>query len=453
MTLFDGMNLRDIRSTTTFRLAFLLSLLFTLGTVGLCRFAYVQVAGELINRSEQTVRREAARFLTIPTQNLPDQIRMEVDRNANGLDYFALLSPNGRRILGNITRPAGLEINQSKDVDARDGHGPMRILAVQATDGSIILIARDISERRYILGLLSRAMLVSSLMIAPIVLLIGAVLSLRALSWVGDLRRVSQQIEAGYLAVRMPLSFRHDELDIFAATVNGMIEALGRVVAQIKSVTDAIAHDLRTPLTHVKTNLDEVLTFDDVPDRARDMVEDTVAEMNLVLDRFSALLRIAELEASERRSGFGPVRLDILVGNLCELYRPLAEDCGILLLQQTKEAILVHADRSLLFEALSNLLDNAIKFAHHTVVVSAERVADTAMVRVRDDGPGVPADERHAVLQRFYRRVSDKDKPGTGLGLSVVVAILHLHHFQFELGDANPGLVVTVIMPAQAQAQ
>ena len=436
-----------MRSTTTFRLAFLLGILFLCGTVGLFGFAYVLAANELVDRSEQIVRREAARLLVVPTNNLRQQIGSEVERNAHGLDYFALLTPNGRRIVGNISQPEGLQINRSKDVDSRDGHGPMRMLAVKASDGSVILIARDISERRYILDLLLRIVLISSMAIIPSVLLIGAALSLRTLRWVGDLRLTSHRIASGHLAVRMPISRRHDELDIFATTVNSMIEELGRVVAQVKSVTDAVAHDLRTPLSHVKTHLDDARTMPDMPDSLRGVMDELIVELDAVLDRFSALLRIAELEASERRSGFGLVRLDVLIDSLCELYVPLAEDMGIELSQQVEENTCVDADKGLLFEAFSNLLDNAIKFAGRKVVVSVRRTAGAALFSVRDDGPGVPVEERHAVLRRFYRRTGDRDKPGTGLGLSVVTAILHLHRFRLELGEANPGLIATITMP------
>jgi len=126
---------------------------------------------------------------------------------------------------------------------------------------------------------------------------------------------------------------------------------------------------------------------------------------------------------------------------------PLAEDMGIELSQQVEENTCVDADKGLLFEAFSNLLDNAIKFAGRKVVVSVRRTAGAALFSVRDDGPGVPVEERHAVLRRFYRRTGDRDKPGTGLGLSVVTAILHLHRFRLELGEANPGLIATITMP------
>lgn len=404
-------------------------------------------AKELRDRSEQIIRREAARLLTAPIESLRQQIDAEVKRNARGLDYFALLTPGGKRIIGNISRPEGLQINHSKDIDPRDGHGPMRMLAVRSSDGRIILIARDISERRYILDLLFRIVLVSCFSITPCVLLIGTSLSLRTLRWVGDLRLTSQQIVSGDLSVRMPISHRYDDFDIFATTVNGMIEELGRVVAQVKSVTDAVAHDLRTPLSHVKTALDDARTLPEMPNNLRIVMDGLIGELDIVLDRFSALLRIAELEASERRSGFGTVNLDILVDNLCELYVPLAEDMDVELSQQVEGGIRVSADKNLLFEALSNLVDNAIKFAERKVVVSVRCIAGAALVSVRDDGPGVPAEERQAVLRRFYRRAVDRDRPGTGLGLSVVAAILHVHRFGLELGDAQPGLIATITMP------
>jgi signal transduction histidine kinase len=156
-------------------------------------------------------------------------------------------------------------------------------------------------------------------------------------------------------------------------------------------------------------------------------------------------LRISEIEAREQRSGFQIILLAPLIQDVFYLYQPLAEDAGIHLGVSNMEDLKVHADRSLLFETLSNLVDNAIKFARTKASISSWKEGDATIIKVQDDGPGIPEEERDAVLRRFYRRPDNASRQGSGLGLSVVSAILHLHRFKLELADARPGLAAKII--------
>jgi signal transduction histidine kinase len=255
-------------------------------------------------------------------------------------------------------------------------------------------------------------------------------------------------IASGHLDVRMPIAGRNDELDKIATTVNAMIRDIERVVAQVKNVTDTIAHDLRTPLTRVRSLLEEARCSSDLPPQFADMVDELVGNLDVVLERFTALLRISELEASERRSGFVNVRIAGLINDIWELYDPLAEEVGVELIKTDIDVLAeTYADPNLLFEALSNLVDNAIKFARQTVCISVVRENGMTVVRIEDDGLGIPVEERDAVLRRFYRRSGDRGKPGIGLGLTVVTAILHVHRFKLDLDDAKPGLIACISMP------
>jgi signal transduction histidine kinase len=171
-------------------------------------------------------------------------------------------------------------------------------------------------------------------------------------------------------------------------------------------------------------------------------LEQALQETDTLLARFKAIQRIGEIDRRERRAGFGPVRLDELVEELGAFYEPLAEDRGLDLQLQIHDAREILADRELLFEAVSNLLGNAIKFTPTggTIELSLARSARGPTIEVRDSGPGVPEDEREAVLQRFYRGRHSQGTPGSGLGLSIVCAIARLHDFRLRLADARPGL-------------
>ena len=291
-------------------------------------------------------------------------------------------------------------------------------------------------------------LIVSGLLILLCVAAAAVGFSRAPLRRVRALQRASREIAAGDFSVRMPIAGRHDELDQFANTVNATVEEVGRVVAQVKGVTDAIAHDLRTPLTRVRATLNALSHRPHDAAEVAAGIGRATADLDLVLERFAALLRISELEAGRRRAGFHRIDLALLVAQVAELYEPLAEDRDIALSVATRPRWIEGDDR-LLFEALSNLLDNAIKFARPGGRVGIALTEDDRgpAIEVRDDGPGIPPEERDAVLRRFHRGVAARDVPGSGLGLSVVVAILNLHGFRLHLSDARPGLCVRIALP------
>jgi signal transduction histidine kinase len=445
LKLFDDLSLRDIRFTTTFRLAVILGVLFCCGVIALGSLIYGLTTRELTARSDQILNRAAHRLLQLPPNSLTNEIPREVERNVRGLDRFALLSPEGKLLAGNIPPPGKVETDNAADVEAHDGLGPMRVLAVRAENDQIILLGRDISEIRYLEHHILIVIVVSCLSIIPGVLLIGTVLSFQPLRRVQELQSIAKRVAAGDFTLRMPFSGRQDELDRIATTVNGMIADIGRIIDQVKNVTDAVAHDLRTPLTRVRSRLDELRMRRDLPETLQETTQVLIDDLDLVLERFAALLRISELEAREQRSGFQTIALAPLLQDVFYLYQPVAEDAGIHLAMNDVGDLYVDADRNLLFEALSNLLDNAIKFAKTAVSISAWNDKGVIVMKVQDDGPGIPADERNAVLRRFYRSPNTTSRQGSGLGLSVVSAILHLHRFKLELTDAGPGLAAKIV--------
>lgn len=447
--LADRLRIRDIRNTSTFRLTLLFGAVFLAGVTILLGLIYGLSARELTRRSDRILRIEAVMLEGTPADALPDLIRSEIARSAGGLNYFELRSRGGDHVAGNIRVASMPPLDTPVERVANDGAKPVRLLAVETPSGETLLIGRDISPvvdlRDHVLVIL----IASGLLTAIAVLVCGIMLSIAPLRRVRDLQRAIETISAGDMEARMPLAGRHDELDLFAGTVNQMIDEIERAIAQVKSVTDAIAHDLRTPLTRVRSQLYRLSQSPDVQSPAVRMIGAATADLDIVLDRFAALLRISELEASRRRAGFVPVDLHLLLARTHELYEPLAEDQEIALSIESAGPAMIAGDEKLLFEALSNLVDNALKFTPPggSVELALLETDRGSAIEVRDSGPGIAADERQAVIRRFHRGSNAADVPGTGLGLSLVVAILHLHGFELAFRDGEPGLIVEIRCP------
>jgi signal transduction histidine kinase len=228
-----------------------------------------------------------------------------------------------------------------------------------------------------------------------------------------------------------------------------MIDEIERLMDGIRHVSDNIAHDLRTPLTRLRNQLEQLLI--DLPGDSshRGQVEQGIADADQLLATFAALLRIARIEAGGHTAKFEPVELAALVRDAAELYEALAEEKQLRFATRIEDSVCVDGDRDLLFQALTNLLDNAIKYtpAGGEVSLELKRSGNTADIAVGDSGSGIPAAERDKVGQRFYRLESSRSTPGSGLGLSLVKAVARLHRAALLLEDNAPGLKATLRLP------
>jgi signal transduction histidine kinase len=297
------------------------------------------------------------------------------------------------------------------------------------------------------------ALVWSGIAIIIAVLVCGTVLSIRPMQRIQRLGAVAQDIARGDLKRRMPTSGRRDELDMFAEALNHMISEVERLMSEVQSATAVIAHDLLSPLANVTQQLRGLQASGKIE---RTDIAPITERIEDVLERFRAILRLADLEAGKRRAGFKRVDLAELVESAAQLYGPLAEEAGVHLLADGARGSIAHADPELLFEALSNLIDNAIKFSPHggTVRVRVGSDPERPQLIVEDNGPGIPPQERTAVLQRFYRVERNRPIPGSGLGLSVVAAIVRLHDFDLVLEDAAPGVrAIIECRTSKAQAK
>jgi signal transduction histidine kinase len=231
-----------------------------------------------------------------------------------------------------------------------------------------------------------------------------------------------------------------DELDLLAKIVNKMLDEIAQRMNDIKGAADSVAHDLRTPLTHLRTRLNRLLGLLNEPGQQQ-LVEQAIEEVDTVLSRFRALLRIAEISGSMRRAMFKQVALQPLLESIKDIYAPLAEEKNVALLFDLPEQELsVMGDGDLLFEAVMNLVDNAVKFAPQNGYVIARLFEKTGVcyIEIENNGQGIPEEELNMVILPFYRsELNRHPSEGYGVGLSIVNAIVNLHGFRLILHSAN----------------
>jgi signal transduction histidine kinase len=256
-------------------------------------------------------------------------------------------------------------------------------------------------------------------------------------------------MQSGGLGERIPLRGTRDEWDQLAENLNLMLDRIEALIGEVKQVTDNVAHDLRTPLSRIRGRLEKASgrTRDVEEDQA--LINDTLAELDVVLRMFASLTRISQIETSDRTAAFRAVDLTEMTREVVELFDAAAEDAGVRLTAEGDDRVLVTGDRDLLFDAVSNLVDNAIKHgreAGHVRVHVACR-ADGATISVTDDGPGIPPQEFPHVFKRFYRLERSRRAPGNGLGLSLVAAVARLHGAKIEMLDNAPGLQFRLHFP------
>lgn len=445
--------------TTTFRWLSAYAAIFSLCFMALLGFLEYSVGAAMEREADSGIRWQMRYFDSKSDDQVAPVIGRRLERENQHSNYYGLFAPDGRRLAGDIVAmPSGLRFDQAGEshssstgrtlVLAENPSMPtVRVMGETRDDGVKLVIGRSLADVRHVREELTKALIGGGVMCLVLSLATGLLLSLHQMRRVTAMRRVTTRIANGDLAQRLPTGGR-DELDMLCHLVNHMLDEVERLMNEVKGACDGIAHDLRTPLVRLRLQLanlaERVRTGGDEPANA--LLANARVEADSILERFGAMLRISEIGALQRRSGFDVVSLQTLVDELCDLYQPLAEEKAITLASRIQAVEPVHADRALLFEAFSNLLDNAIKFTPRGGDVSVELHAGRVgpQLVIADNGPGIPVSERNAVLNRFYRVEQTRHVPGTGLGLGIVSAIIRLHDFELRIGGEDRGTIITI---------
>jgi signal transduction histidine kinase len=450
----DSMFQVNFIRSNTFRWASAVAGVLAAFVIVLFGFIYWKIDHYLIARSDRMISLQIAYLASLPPERRINAIEDHLGEDSRNVQFAGLFDPKGNRLAGNIERlPEGLKLDVTVQtvavtrVERKELGDPLvRAIAQHLPNGDALMIGRNVDETGEISHVVGEALALGLFPAFCLCLLAGAWLSLRAQKRVEEVNQRVQRIIAGNLRERLPHRNVDEPFSRLAVIVNGMLDEMETMINALSGVGNDIAHDLRTPLTRARLTLERGRTNATTLEQLQEVADKAIAGIDQSLTIITALLRLAEIENSRRSAAFGRVALHEMLHEICDVYEPIAEDKGIELGVKILDELDVRGDRDLLFEAVANLVDNAIKFSPPggKVDIELERKDGEAIVRVADTGPGIGQQETEAVLRRFYRSDKIRSTPGVGLGLNLVSAIAKLHGFRLVV-HSGPGGRVEII--------
>ena len=445
-----------------FRLAFTYMALFGASVLVLLGFIYWATAAYMSEQTDATIEAEitglAERYDMDGLAGLIDVINERLSRKPTGTSIYLLTTALDTPIAGNLNRWPAAQPDADGWLNFRlenAGRDKDEIHLARARSFTLsgdfhLLVGRDIYELEETQQRIIHALIIGFVLTLLLGSVGGMVLSRRVMRRLEAINTISREIIEGDLSRRIPLQHSGDEFDALAANLNAMLDRIEELMDDVRRVSDSIAHDLRTPLARLRNRLELLRAEAEKNGCDPDLAEQAMSDADGLLETFNALLRIARIETRQRQEAFAEVDMATLLHDVVELYEPLAEEKEQSLTLQMDDAVHLRGDRDLLFQALANLLDNAIKYtpAQGTIQISLQQRDGHGRLIVADNGPGIPAAERQQVLQRFYRLEKSRTSPGSGLGLSLVAAVAKIHGITLKLEDNHPGLRVVCEFPA-----
>jgi signal transduction histidine kinase len=369
---------------------------------------------------------------------------------------YLLVDPSLTPLAGNLADwPSAMKGSSGwGNFNAREGRTLLRATFETLPDGSHLLVGKDVDDLDEFAQKIKVAMALCILWIFALGGAVSVAITRRTVGRIEAINATSRAIMQSGLGQRIPLRGTLDEWDELAANLNSMLDRIEALMGEVKQVTDNVAHDLRTPLARMRGRLEKAYNKQRDGDYDQSLIGDTMADLDGVLRIFSSLTRISQIEASDRTAAFRPVNLVEIASEVVELFDAAAEDKGGRLKIVGGRSALATGDRDLLFGAVANLVDNAIKHGRDAgqVTVEVKEADGGAVISVADDGPGIPVDEYQHVFKRFYRLERSRRTPGNGLGLSLVAAVARLHGARIEMLDNLPGLKVQLWFPSPTRS-
>jgi signal transduction histidine kinase len=450
---------KTIRSTT-FKLALFAIALFGAIVLGLLGYVYAStlayVRGEFdraIMVNERVMERS---FQREGRAGVITEIEQHLSHEPFAGDIYLLTDASFGVLAGNLNSwPAAYRTIPAKGTrpeEWSDGSNKSTVRASMYTlpNGDHLLLGKKLDAIDAFRTKIWSGFVATIILILLLTALATVSVTRRTIGRIESINAASRAIIQSDLKKRIPVRGTSDEWDQVAGNLNHMLDRIDRLMGELRQATDNVAHDLRTPLTRIRGRLERAYNQASDSDCHRDLIGDTIVELDAVLRVFASLTRISQIEANVQRSTFCMVNLFEVASKAVELYEAAADEMGARLNLIGGEPTCVMGDRDLLFDAISNLLDNAIKYGPKDgeVVIEITNGSGRPAISVADNGPGIPAEEYSNVLKRFYRLEQSRHAAGNGLGLSLVAAVAHIHEARIEMHDNSPGLKVQLTFSA-----
>ena len=443
--------LRRLLASSTFRLALVYMALFMISVVVLLVFIYWSTAASIQRQTDETIEAEiqglAERYDTDGLAGLSAQIAERLKRQQPGDSSLYLLTDQRLNpLVGNLSGWPKQQADESGWLDFKLGDDISG--KVQTARGRVfrvrgryhLLVGRNMYELERTRKNITNTLIWGSLIMFGFALLGGVMMNRSVTRRIDTINKASKEIMTGNLSKRIPSRGSGDEFDQLADHLNHMLDQIELLMDGVRRVSDNIAHDLRTPLARLRNRLETAREGGGDDEHRMELIDRAIQEADGLLQTFSALLRIARIEANNLQASFTDVDLGQVLQDVIDLYEPVAEQKKQKISVNGESSLLIKGDRDLLFQALANLFDNAIKYSPE---LSEVRVTlGRRELALCDSGPGINESERDKVFQRFYRADASRSTAGSGLGLSLVQAVATVHKMKIELVDNEPGLCV-----------
>ncbi len=435
----------------------LFTVVFGLVTLVLFVFLYHLTIGSIGRETDEIITEQILGlkdvYSRLGTQGLIDVIDERTQDPGERDAIYLLINAQGTPLVGNLSKwPADrrrsakwLEFSIDATEYGKTISHQARAHSIALNDGLYLLVGQDIDAQHDFRMRMSQALGWGLVLMLGLGLLGGVTVSRNFLGGIERIVQVSQRISDGDLSHRVPVSGLGDELDRLATHLNGMLERLENLMHGMRAVSDGLAHNLRSPVTHLRNQIEWALNTANDTDDYRASLEQALVETDRLNSLFETLLDIARAESGAVNLPFEDINLDTLLREIIDLYEPLAETRQQRITFNGNRAVNVRGNRQLLAHCFANLIDNAIKYSPPAGQIDVRLgVNGQPSVQINDRGPGIPETERELALQRFARLPGSESVPGSGLGLSLVSAVAKLHHARLQLGDNAPGLRVTL---------
>lgn len=445
---------------TGFRFALFYTLIFVISVCVIGWVAEAKLTSDLEEQARDRVTTETAALLTEYNRHGLEELRSTIEERLSGTQrlHFAIIDAQGQLNFGDryLTQwanvsPVGVHIlPQQNETGATD---QIMIASRPLQGGLRLLVADNLESVEDVENVIFNGLFVALGLAVALGFGAGALLSRSILRRVESVTKTAEAIIGGDLSRRIAVTGSDDDFDRLAATLNRMLDRIAGLLENLRQVSNDIAHDLRTPLSRLRQRLEETRLHATSMQDYEASIDQAIEQADSLLDTFSALLRIAQIEAGARRASFRPVNLSEVMLTVADAYTPAIEDQGASLQTEIPSQVTIAGDHELLVQLFANLIENALRYtpAGTRIVMRLTNQPQQAIAEVADNGSGIPEQERARVFRRFYRLEESRTTPGNGLGLSLVAAIADLHGASIDLQNNQPGLRVLISFPLPGQ--